>query len=324
MRIPKAGAEDWPAWLPALEASARANARSVTYYFAGPPANLSCANCVSVPTTLDGLLGRVEAHLGVARATVASKKQVKHLVCDLKPMWPALFPELASRHEFVGYADLDVIFGDLAAEVDALGPGDDLLAPSAWYPAPLANGNFLLFRRERADLFRAFDGWRDAVTATGYFVYDEWHGPRPERSFMHALLESHLAGRLRPRPTRQLLLQDVAGAGNLWDPPARVELAWSGGALVAAYDGPCVCVRDRTGVSQFSIAQCAQCAKAKETTVLRDVAVSRKLEVLAYHMLSAKNHVVRPVDPKVATCDAWTLDNAAGKFRHAFTCRPTR
>ena len=76
-------------------------------------------------------------------------------------MWPALFPEISARHEWVGFADADVLFGDLAAEVDLLTARDDLLVPSSWHPYPLANGNFMLFRAMERVLhaFRGA-GWR--------------------------------------------------------------------------------------------------------------------------------------------------------------------
>ena len=227
--------------------------------------------------------------------------------------------QVAAAHEFVGYADLDVIFGDLAAEVRALRDGDDLLAPSSWYPSPLANGNFLLFRSERRvlDIFRRHAGWREALTTPGYDVYDEWHGKAPERTFMHALLEEHLNGRLRPRPTARLFLQDVVGPRNLWDRPASVRVRWEGGALTAAYDGPCVCAKDM--VPQFSIAQCAQCVR-RPGEKLENVVVKRELEVLAYHMLSAKFHVV-DVEPRLANCSRFDLTKADDSLKRTFACR---
>ena len=165
----------WPPWLPALEASARANARSVTYYFVGAPANVTCANCKQIPLDLAGLRARVEKYLGVTDMEI---KSVKNKICDLKPMWPALFPEVSARHEWVGFADADVLFGDLAAEVDLLTARDDLLVPSSWHPYPLANGNFMLFRSTERVLhaFRGA-GWREAVRSPGYSVFDEWLGP---------------------------------------------------------------------------------------------------------------------------------------------------
>ena len=315
----KVHAAAWPPWLPAIEAAAEANADEVTFYFAGEARDFNCRNCVSIPTDLDALLGRIEAHLGIARGDVGVRA-LKATICDLKPMWPALFPEVAAAHEFVGYADLDVLFGDLASEVRALRPGDDLLAPSSWFPAPLSNGNFLLLRSAPRvlDLFRDHPGWRDAVTNPAYDVYDEWHGPRPGHTFMSALLEAHLDGKLKPKPTEKIFLQDVVASRNLWDRPANVGIRWTEGKLVATYDGPCRCPKDI--VPQFTIAQCAACVR-KRGHELPDVPVSRRLEILAYHLLSAKHHVLDAVDPGLAACASFDLAKADDSLRHSFACR---
>ena len=36
-------------------------------------------------------------------------------MCDMKPMFAALFPELTARHVFIGYADHDIVLGNLSA-----------------------------------------------------------------------------------------------------------------------------------------------------------------------------------------------------------------
>ena len=64
-----------------------------------------------LPTTLDSLLDRVEKHLGINRSEVAFSHKLKDKIADLKPMWPVLFPEVSRVHEFVGFADLDIVFG---------------------------------------------------------------------------------------------------------------------------------------------------------------------------------------------------------------------
>ena len=48
------------------------------------------------------------------------------------------------------------------------------------------------------------------------------------------------------------------------------------------------------------------------------VPVARDLEVLAYHMLSAKHHV-RPVDSGLAKCGAFNLDRVE-RYAHEMTC----
>ena len=147
----------------------------MTYYFVGATANVTCANCKQIPLDLADLRARVAKYLGVTDMEI---KSVKNKICDLKPMWPVLFPEISARHEWVGFADADVLFGDLAAEVDLLTASDDLLVPSSWHPYPLANGNFMLFR-STARVLQAFRGagWREAVRSPGYSVFDEWLGP---------------------------------------------------------------------------------------------------------------------------------------------------
>lgn len=179
----------------------------------------------------------------------------------------------------------------------------------------------MLFRSEARvlDIFRRHQGWHSAVTTPGYNVYDEWHGKAPEASFMNALLEEHLNGRLKPRPTSRLFLQDVVGPHNLWDKPAQVRIDWARGALAASYDGPCVCAKDI--VQQFSIAQCAQCVR-NAGEKLAGVVVHRKLEILAYHMLSAKFHVLDVDARAFSNCSTFDLVKASDSLKHTFTCRP--
>ena len=307
----------WPPWLPALEASARANARSVTYYFIGAPANVTCVNCVEIPLDLAGLRARVEKYLGVTDMEI---KSVKNKICDLKPMWPVLFPEVSARHEWVGFADADVLFGDLAAEVDLLTASDDLLVPSSWHPYPLANGNFMLFR-STARVLQAFRGagWREAVRSPGYSVFDEWHGRGSATNFGHALLEMHLNGKLRPKPTSRLFLQDaVSGGRALMERPAALRATWARGRLRVAYRGPCYCSKDV--VPQFAIAHCSECVFRAGATP--DVTVARDLEVLAYHMLYTKPWIGRKyaVAPALRDCEAFALWKSETSREHHLEC----
>ena len=97
---------------------AAANRRHIDFYFLGPPLlSLSrCQNCLHLPLDADALLGRVATHLGLPRGSVVLDERGRKL-CDMKPMWPALFPELTARHDFIGYSDFDILLGDLASEV---------------------------------------------------------------------------------------------------------------------------------------------------------------------------------------------------------------
>ena len=54
----------------------------------------------------------------------------------MKPMWAALFPEVTTRYEWVGYSDHDILLGNLSAEVAALSAQDEMLTPMAWLSSP--------------------------------------------------------------------------------------------------------------------------------------------------------------------------------------------
>ena len=95
----------WPPWTPFITRAAAANAPAVDFYFLGPRTSVwPCDNCLQLPLDADALLGRVARHLGLPRGSVELDDRGRKL-CDMKPMWAALFPELTSRHEFIGYAD---------------------------------------------------------------------------------------------------------------------------------------------------------------------------------------------------------------------------
>jgi len=83
----------WPPYLNLVLHAAAANRRA-TFYFVGPP--LPPGSAIGNVVSLDGRNGtllreRIATHLGVSIRLTHRK------MCDLKPTWPALFPELASR-----------------------------------------------------------------------------------------------------------------------------------------------------------------------------------------------------------------------------------
>ena len=240
----------WPPWVWVLAQVAAAQAAAISFYFIGDPLPLDLAehcpkNCHWLPLNSLGLLDRLESLLNVPRATVSGIVDANgdplggyfgtRKLCDLKPLWPALLPELTSRHEWIGYADDDIVFGHLASEVAHLGQEDELLVPAAFYPEPLANGNFLLMRAndKMVNAYRR-GAWRRMLRSPVYMRFDEWGGELdrfdPNASMastrrvtseggfdlhgegsatMRAVyLEMMLSGQLCARPTRRLLVQD--------------------------------------------------------------------------------------------------------------------
>ena len=125
----------WPPWTAHLLSSAAVSS-GITFYFLGPPLDThGCANCAWMPMDEAALDSRIVSHLGLPAgavrlaprpttaangasggATGAAALPARKL-CDLKPMWPALFPELSARHEWIGHADTDILWGNLSAEV---------------------------------------------------------------------------------------------------------------------------------------------------------------------------------------------------------------
>ena len=76
-------------------------------------------------------------------------------------------------------------------------------------------------------------------------ISERRHGRGSATDFGHALLEMHLNGKLRPKPTSRLFLQDaVSGGRALMERPAALRATWARGRLRVAYRGPCYCSKD--------------------------------------------------------------------------------
>lgn len=203
----------WPPWIRFVVRAAAANRPTVDFYFLGPPltAGLAaiCPNCVSLPLDENALLERVARYLGLAHGTVKLDSNGRKL-CDMKPMWAALFPELRARHEWIGYSDHDILLGDLASEIATLRADDELLTPMAWFPQPLTNGNLLLVRTtpKMVYAFRRSPAWRAALRQPQIYVFDEhWGTSGP--GMHHVYHDMQLGGELSARPTRRILVQDI-------------------------------------------------------------------------------------------------------------------
>ena len=150
----------------------------VDFHYAGPVLDVSaCKNCYHVKLDEAGLRRRIKDHLGsdVKLALHGTERPYQKL-CDLKPMWPALFPDLLERHEWIGVGDYDVLYGDLNAELARLWPMDELLVPQGYYPTPLANGQLLFMRTtdKMVHAYRRAAGWKAALRDERVVAFDEW------------------------------------------------------------------------------------------------------------------------------------------------------
>jgi hypothetical protein len=105
----------------------------------------------------------------------SARRAVYAKFMDLKHLWPAIFPELSARHEWMGVSDLDILYGDLFDELSQLRATDELLVPLGYFPTPLANGN-LVFMRTTSKMLHAYRHaawWREMLASTDRWVFDE-------------------------------------------------------------------------------------------------------------------------------------------------------
>lgn len=288
----------WPPYIKYVVRSAAAN-RGTTFYFLGPHFEEleECANCVWLPFDLPFAKARIETLLGIRGEELTHIYPTK--LCDLKPMWPTLFPELAGLHEWIGFADHDIIFGDLDSEIEAVREDVDLLVPKGFFPQPLANGNLMLFRTTSKMLqaFKNGGNWQEVVRNHNYLGFDEWWGVKP--SMMEILAEMQLGGELRAAPTLRPLLQDFTvtrpggffGAGV--DQNATVHIYWHEGKLEAKRRGMCVCPEANSWQFAFMpLSGCSECYRQPQGGLLPEVTVNRTVDALGFHFQAWKKKKV--------------------------------
>jgi hypothetical protein len=282
----------WPPWTHFVLLAADAN-RDVDFYFLGAQLDLSpCAqNCARLPFDLASLRARVRRHLLNVSAVdqFGSKGNAARKLCDLVPMWPALFPELSARHKFIGMTEQDMLPGNLSSELVRLRDEDDMMLPFDRFPQPLTDANFMVYRTTSKMLqaFRRVPNWEQVITTNRHFRFDEWVVEPP--SVMVAFQEMLMAGELRVVPLQRFLVQDVVVIRKrryprIDDHGARVVFKWRQGRLLVERDGPCICPRDVVPV--HGIANCIECIH-NPGAVLR-TQTSRRLEVFGFHFSAWK------------------------------------
>jgi hypothetical protein len=302
----------WPPYIKYVVKSAAAN-NGTTFYFLGPHFEEvdDCANCAWLPFDINLAKTRIQANLGVSVSDMDHLYPAK--LCDLKPAWPTLFPELATRHEWIGFADHDIIFGDLDSEVNAVSQDADLLVPKGFYPQPLANGNLMLFRTTKKMLqaFKNAGNWEDVVRDHNYLGFDEWWGVKP--SMMEILVDMHLKGKITVAPTLRPLIQDftVTHPGGMYgagmDQNASVQLYWAHGRLAAKRHGMCICPDPNAWQFAFMpLSGCSECMRKPEGGLMPEVTVNRTVEALGFHFQAwKKKKSWKSCSGVQYNCDGW-------------------
>jgi hypothetical protein len=106
---------DWPAWINFFVESCRAN-RTIDWIIVSdsdPPENRA-PNISHVRTSFGDYKARISEALDIR-----FNPEQPYKLCDVRPALPLVHRELVGRYDFVGFGDLDVIYGDLRAFYDS-------------------------------------------------------------------------------------------------------------------------------------------------------------------------------------------------------------
>lgn len=99
-------------------------------------------------------------------------------LCDLKPTFGDLFAAELQGYDWWGWADLDVVYGDVREQLEPFAMADlDAISTYSWH----ASSGPLMLIRNRDDLnqlYRASPDWKRALGRRAYVAFDEWWGDR--------------------------------------------------------------------------------------------------------------------------------------------------
>ena len=159
----------WPAWIDFFVESCRAN-RSIDWILFSdcePPENRA-PNVRHVRISFDDYKAVVGEALGITL-----RADTPYKLCDIRPALAYVHAQLVRDYDFVGFGDLDVIYGDIRAFYDRdLLDRYDILSS---HPDRVS-GHFCLMRN-RDDVVSAFKrsrGWKNAMQRPEHVTFDEW------------------------------------------------------------------------------------------------------------------------------------------------------
>lgn len=111
--------------------------------------------------------------LATKKCGVEIKVQDGYKLCDLKPAWPHIFEDYLNEYEFVGYCDIDLIFGHIGKyfneEVKKVA---DIFTITENY----MSGALSIFRNidKVKNLYKEGYGWQFIFQSPYHFAYDEF------------------------------------------------------------------------------------------------------------------------------------------------------
>ncbi len=179
----------WPPWIHLTLRSIHAN-NDVAFYMLTdnkpPTANLPHnLNITTMPyQVLQNKLAKLTARPVAYNSTYKAN--------DLKPLLPVLLPHaMSAGHEWWGWTDLDVIFGDLLKYLELATARTVKKQPpnvmTPFFPNPwrkMCWGPLTLFHSSLGDqLFQRASSWRAIVASPHYIHFDEWWGEYRRRGW---------------------------------------------------------------------------------------------------------------------------------------------
>lgn len=132
---------------------------------------------------------RIRRHLDLTLLFLKIRK-----LCDLKPTFGHLFAKELEPYSWWGWADLDVVYGDIRGRLSGLDM-DRLDAISTYERHPSSGPLMLLRNAERTNaLYRCSPDWRRALRLRRYVAFDEWWGDSGLIDFSQVLDSESQAG----------------------------------------------------------------------------------------------------------------------------------
>ncbi len=128
----------FPVWMPLFLRSVELNPRVHLFLISATQAGKLPINVTHLPWSLSEIETRIRTYIDPSLTLPHAYK-----LCDLKPFYGLLFPELIEDYDFWGYCDIDLVFGNLSELLtsERLADVDVFFAD-----ARMIMGHFALFR----------------------------------------------------------------------------------------------------------------------------------------------------------------------------------
>jgi hypothetical protein len=160
----------WPEWIDLFFETARRNSSIDFLVFTDCAAEEFAAPNIHIrPTSFDEYVQRARSWLGLPFDPPDGYK-----LCDLRPMFGALHEEEFSGHDFYGWCDTDILFGDIRRfYTDEILARHDVLSTHA----DRVSGHCALFRNTRRNrtMYRRIYRWQERLLQPEFVGLDE-HG----------------------------------------------------------------------------------------------------------------------------------------------------